>query len=188
MKPELRKISQNVLEFIMEEHKLWLSDPYYAGEKANFRYTDLVGINFGDYDLSTVSFAYADLTNANFYGAILEDANFDYANLTNANFAHANLTSASMVGTILNDTNFRATHTSFISGTRFYSIDNIGTFRGKVTYVPIMDRVFAGCWEGTLEEFLTKGLEMNRSNPLQCENIRMAYRFFLNNQRALSQL
>jgi hypothetical protein len=51
-----------------------------------------------------------------------------------------------------------------------------------------MDRVFAGCWQGNLEEFLMKGLEMNKDNPLQYENIRMAYRFFLNNQRALSQL
>ncbi|WAX23198.1 pentapeptide repeat protein [Staphylococcus phage vB_SauM_VL10] len=57
-----------------------------------------------------------------------------------------------------------------------YSIDNIGTFKGKVTYIPSLDTVFAGCWNGNLEEFLEKGLKMNEGK--EADKIKKAYEFF----------
>ncbi|BBI90293.1 hypothetical protein MRS_176 [Staphylococcus phage MR003] len=100
-------------------------------------------------------------------------ADLSYTILRNANLVDADLRSANLRGAKLSQAS-----TQNIKGLKVYSIDNIGTFNGKVTYIPSLDRVYAGCWVGSLEAFLEKGLEMNEGNNSKLEEIRDAYCFF----------
>ncbi len=106
-----------------------------------------------------------------------EDSNI---NLTNADLRCANLIEVNLSYVILTDTNLSQASLQGIRGLEMYSIDNIGSFKGKVTYLPKYNKVFVGCWEGNLEEFLKKGLEMNERDNKERTNIVLAYQFFKN--------
>lgn len=148
----MKIITQEELNSKIQLHKKWLEyDP--EGEK----------LELNGYDLSSLDLSYYDLRHAN-----LKDTNLYDTNLGNSTLCNCNLE-----GARLSQSNTRS-----IKDIEIYSIDNIGTFKGKVTYLPKYDKVFAGCWNGTLEEFLEKGLEMNKEDYIECELIRMAYNFF----------
>ncbi|QDF14408.1 pentapeptide repeat family protein [Staphylococcus phage PMBT8] len=206
----MKKITQKELDKKLKLHELWLDDntqgvrldlsgldlkrvdleganlQYAILNDANLYFSDLKFANLTDVSLiganltnthlnyailSGVNLAYADLTDAN-----LTDANLNYANLTDANLAYADLTYAN-----LKYANLSGANTTHIRGLKVFSVDNIGTFKGKVTYIPKLDKVFAGCWEGSLEEFLYKGLEMNEDEA-ELQNIKLVYQFFKNNK------
>ncbi|UVD42749.1 pentapeptide repeat family protein [Staphylococcus phage vB_SauM-V1SA22] len=131
--------------------------------RANLSCVDLDDANLEGSVLYGTDLYYADLRKANLTDSRLNEANLEYADLTNTNLTDAKLSQAS---------------TQNIKGLKVYSIDNIGTFNGKVTYIPSLDRVYAGCWIGSLEAFLEKGLEMNEGNNSKLEEIRDAYCFF----------
>ena len=150
----MRTITQEQLKQILNNHESWLRNE--GGECADLRYADL-----SDADLR-----YADLIRADLRYADLSGANLRYADLSGANLRGAKLSDASVQN---------------IYGIKILSIDNIGTFKGKVTFLPSQDKVWAGCWTGTLDEFLVKGREMNAKNEKELRNIELAYEFFKNN-------
>lgn len=94
-----------------------------------------------------------------------------------ANLSGADLSGADLSGANLSGANLRNTSTQSIRGLDVFSVDNIGTFNGKATYIPSENVVFAGCWKGTLDEFLEKGLEVNKDEK-QKQKIQKAYEFF----------
>ena len=100
----------------------------------------------------------ANLRYANLRGADLGDANLRGADLSNANLSQSNLL--------------------HVYGVETFSVDNIGTYRGRATFIPKFNKVFAGCWTGTLEAFKEKGLEMNEGNEKQTRLIELAYEYF----------
>ncbi|QLF86741.1 hypothetical protein BESEP4_00007 [Staphylococcus phage vB_SepM_BE04] len=130
--------------------------------------------NLENIDLNSVN-----LKNANLYGANLDSSYLRCVDFKNASLKNANLDNAHLENCNLEDVNLSQANTRCIEGLEVYSIDNIGTFAGKVTYLPEQDKVFAGCWKGNLEEFLEKGLEMNKDNEKEKRNIFNAYQFFL---------
>lgn len=75
---ELRKITREDLDKILELHKKWLKGEK-ESVKADLSYTDLSGADLSNADLSG-----ANLTDANLSGAKLSGANLRYANLSNA--------------------------------------------------------------------------------------------------------
>ena len=155
---------------------------------SNLRYADLGNTNLFSADLRYTNLGvtylhnsdlrYADLEDANLVESKLMDSNLSYADLRHANLLSANLSNCKLDNTKLSQANINQAY-----GLNMYSIDNIGTFHGKVTYVPSIDTVYAGCWTGTLEQFLEKGLEMNKDNKQETKNIKLAYQFFKNNSK-----
>lgn len=113
-------------------------------------------------NLSGAYLRYADLRYADLRGADISDTHIRYANLR-----YADLGGASTQSTY---------------GQKILSVDNVGTFNGKVTFIPHFNKVFAGCWDGNLEEFLEKGLRMNEHNETQRKNMKLIYEFFRNNK------
>ena len=86
-KKELRKISREKLNDVLEKHKLWLDTDGGDGERADLSYTDLRYV-----DLSC-----ANLSCANLEGANLADADLRYADLFCTDLGGANLSGACLV-------------------------------------------------------------------------------------------
>ncbi|WNM50484.1 hypothetical protein Alsa1_CDS0134 [Staphylococcus phage Alsa_1] len=146
------------------------------GSKLGF--ADLTNSDLGDAKLYNTDLSYAKLRSTNLSFAYLKESNLSFTDLRHAILSCANLTYCTLDNTRLSESN-----TNQVYGIDMYSIDNIGTFDGKVTYVPSIDTVYAGCWSGTLEQFLEKGLEMNKGNKQETKNIKLAYQFFKNNSK-----
>ena len=198
----MRKITQKELDKKVELHQEWLKNKD-KGERLvlieyNLSDLSLVGVDLRHANLMLSNLNHTDLRYSNLASSILVDTDLSYANLNNADLTNAllsesnlnytDLTGANLYNAILNDCSLENTclsqaNTNQIQGVDVYSIDNIGTFHGKVTYVPSIDTVYVGCWTGTLEQFLEKGLEMNKDNKKETKNIKLAYQFFKNNSK-----
>lgn len=103
----------------------------------------------------------ADLSGVEAQGGIFKDANFKVANLNNANFSGADLSHARLFLTRVKETNFLFTDFSATSVTSIedmYSVD-AGTHYGKVTYLPLYNRVVTPYWQGSEEEFIAQFTE-----------------------------
>lgn len=151
----MTKCSQGELSKILDKHVKWLSH-------------NAEGVR-------------ADLSDAKLSGADLRYADLRYADLSGANLSGAKLSDANLSGADLSDADLSGASTQNINGITILSVDNIGSFKGKVTFIPSLNKVFAGCWEGNLEGFLVKGIEMNKANDRELENIKLAYKLFANN-------
>ncbi len=89
---ELKKISQEELNEILEKHQKWLNDEN-GGERADLRNADLRGA-----DLRSAELRGADLRDANLSGADLRSAELRDANLSGADLSGADLSGADLSG------------------------------------------------------------------------------------------
>ena len=91
----MKKITEEELKTILEQHTLWLDSNEKEGKCADLTWADLSGADL----------QYADLTGANLTDAYLFDANLTGANLYRADFTDANLYRANLTGVNLYDAN-----------------------------------------------------------------------------------
>ena len=89
----MKKITEEELKEILEQHKLWLDSNEKEGKCA---------------DLTDADLTWADLTGANLTSADLRGSNLNFANLrradlTSADLSHTNLTSVDLSGAVLTD-------------------------------------------------------------------------------------
>ncbi|ULG73185.1 pentapeptide repeat-containing protein [Macrococcus brunensis] len=168
----MKSYTEAELTEILKLHRMWLSDEE-NGKRADLRRADLRGAN-----LRYANLRYADLRRADLRGANLRYANLRYANLKYANLGDANLGDANLSDANLSDANLSQSNLLHVYGVETFSVDNIGTYRGRATFIPKFNKVFAGCWTGTLEAFKEKGLEMNEGDKKQTKLIEHAYEYF----------
>lgn len=203
----MNKISQEELDKKVNLHRIWLEDKE-GGERlvltesdlsgviltganlgyailtgANLRHTNLSEANLTGANLRHANLRYADLRYSDLSSADLRNANLRYADLSfidlnGTNLTEANLSFTDLGGTNLTEANLNGANTNSSFGAEIYSVDNIGTYKGKATYLPELDIVFAGCWKGTLDGFLEKGLEMNKEDEKEIGKIKATYDFF----------
>jgi hypothetical protein len=148
------------LKAILADHKLWLDTNGKRGERAYleeanlegadlegaylFR-ADLTGANLEGANLRGADLRIADLREADLRGADLEGADLFRANLERANLAGANLRRADLSEANL----IKAQSNQFT----FLAVYGIGTVNRQTLYIPELDRVFCGCFSGTMQEF-----------------------------------
>ena len=135
---EFKKITQQELNEILKQHKLWLESDFVKGERAYLT----------DADLSNADLSNADLTNANLRGSYLRGAD-----LTNANLSNADLSDAGLRGADLTNANLYKTIFSFSQIDNMISMCNVGKNHRQVLYFYKEDRVICGCFDDTLEKF-----------------------------------
>ena len=111
-KKELRKISQEELDMILKNHKLWLVTCGMKGERANLRYTDLRGFNLTKVNLSHAGLTGSDLTAANLCSANLRYANLSGADLYCADLKYADLKYANLSAANLECSNLSCSNLS----------------------------------------------------------------------------
>jgi hypothetical protein len=117
---------------------------------ANLRWANLIDANLGGANLSNANLRWANLSGANLRGADLSDANLSGANLSEANLRWANLREANLTGANLKAANLIGA----VSGKyTFLAVYGIGSTRRQTLYIPELDKVWCGCFVGTIDEF-----------------------------------
>ena len=112
---ERKKITQEELNEILKNHKLWLNSNGKEGERADLSYTDLSYTDLSYTDLSYTDLSYTDLRYANLEGAYLYKADLYKADLYKADLYKANLYKADLRGANLYKADLR--------GANLYSAD-----------------------------------------------------------------
>jgi uncharacterized protein YjbI with pentapeptide repeats len=122
----MSNITKDKLKDIVRSHNVWLKNEE-GGQRADLSYvttsisfsgirhslgsdwSSLRGANFRSSNLKGIDFSHCDLRNCNFAGANLEYANFSYCILKGANFRSANLKNAIFIGAHLERCEFNHT-------------------------------------------------------------------------------
>ena len=113
----------------------------------------------------------ANLSGANLSGAYLSGADLSGADLSGANLRGADLNWADLNGANLSGANLS-------DGVDIISVSGIGTARRMTTYHVQQDKVWCGCFTGTLAEFEEKVEKTHKDNPKHLENYRNAIALF----------
>jgi hypothetical protein len=90
------RLSQNELNKILEDHKVYLSSYGASGVKANLQNVDLSGLDLSYADLRSADLRSADLSYADLRSADLSYADLSYADLRYADLSYADLRSADL--------------------------------------------------------------------------------------------
>jgi hypothetical protein len=133
------------------EKKVNLRDAYLGG--ANLRDANLGGANLGGANLGG-----ANLRGAYLRGANLRGANLGGAYLRGAYLGGAYLGGANLGGAYLGGANLGGAY-------HVISFAGIGSARRNTTYWLEADRVWCGCFSGTLAEFVLQVEETHAENP-----------------------
>jgi uncharacterized protein YjbI with pentapeptide repeats len=192
----MQKVTQQQADEIV---KVWRKDPSEIRyelrstdlRELNLSGTDLRGALLTDSDLSSTNLQDADLRNADLIGCTMFATQLTRANLAKAHLGQANLrraqlyktdlSYANMFYTDLTDANLSTANVTGIQlhfarlqgtiwpiGKQVYSMYGIGTLR-VLHYQPATDTVWAGCWDGSLEQLEGKIPQVARTQQARTE-------------------
>ncbi len=131
-------MEQKELNKILESHKRWLRSE--GGECANLR----------EADLRSARLLWADLTGAN---------------LTEADLRQADLRRANLIGANLREADLRYANFTEASGLSVLCVQvNTSSENRRIAYIPSLNIVTAGCFQGTFEEFEKRVEEQHKDN------------------------
>ena len=153
------------LKIILDKHLKWLKNEG-GGERANFRSADLTSADLTSADLTSADLTSADLTSADLTSADLRYADLRYADLrsadlTSADLRYADLRSADLTSADLTSADLRYANLD----KRYIVISCIGSRRDSTTYCFDDDKIWCGCFTGTIDEFESKVNETHKNNP-----------------------
>lgn len=160
----MKTVNQKDMAILCSLHYEWLDSNGKSGERLDLRNRKLENITLINKNLEEASFR-----GCIFKHCRIEDNNFEYTDLSSTLF----LEDCEISGNAFIESNI-----TNLEGIELYSVDNIGTYWGKATYNVTEDTVFAGCWKGSLEDFLKIGLDRNKGNMVECNKIQKTYEFF----------
>ena len=103
----MKKITEEELKTILEQHKLWLDSNKKEGKRADLTDAKLYGADLSGANLTRANLAYANLTDANLTRANLSGADLIGAHLYVAYLSGADLYGAILIGTNLTGANLR---------------------------------------------------------------------------------
>ena len=169
-------MEQKELNEILQLHERWLQSK--GGKYADLTGANLREANLTEADLRWVDLIGANLTEANLYEANLREANLTEANLTEADLRRADLTGADLRGANLHGANLRWANFMNVIGLSVLSVQvNTSCENRKITYIPSLDVVTAGCFQGTFEEFEKRVEEEHKDNPFVLSRYRRVIAF-----------
>ena len=104
----MKKITEEELKTILEQHKLWLDSNETEGKRAilygaDLTSADLTGANLTGANLYRADLTYSNLRRANLTGADLSRANLTGADLSRADLTGSDLRRANLTDTILDE-------------------------------------------------------------------------------------
>ena len=173
------------LNEILKAHMEWLED------NTQCKRADLSGANLNGVDLRNVNLSWGNLSEINLCGAKLSKTNLYNANLIRSNLVgidlfeadlrgadligadlsgaelgHANLNEADIRGANLENVNLRGANLNKIkSDVKFIQIGCIGSRNGTTIYCFEMDKIWCGCFKGTLDGFENRVEITHKYNP-----------------------
>jgi hypothetical protein len=151
---------QEQLKEIIESHGRWVIDNS-KGERADLRYADLRYANLRSANLSYANLSSADLRYADLRSADLSSADLRSADLRSANLSYANLSSADLRSADLRSADLSSANID----KKYIQVSCIGSRSGMTTYCYEDDKVWCGCFTGTMAEFKAKVEQTHAENP-----------------------
>jgi len=174
-------MTQEQLNQILTDHKEWLNDNL-KGKRADLvgadlRNLNLYGANLYGADLRNADLRNADLRNLNLYGANLYGADLHGADLRNADLSYANLRRADLFYADLLGADLCEAHLCEVKSNNltFLAIYGIGSANRQTLYIPEIDVVFCGCFNGTMEEFKLQVANNAKDTHLEAYNNAIQY-------------
>ena len=144
---------------------------------ANLRYADLRSADLHSADLHSADLRYANLSSAN-----LRSADLSSAYLHSANLRYAYLHSADLSYADLRSVNLSYVNLSYAkTDKRYIQISCIGSEKRMTTYCFENDKIWCGCFTGTLKDFEKQGQKTHKHN----ENHLKEYIGFINYLKSL---
>jgi len=161
-------------------------------QKADLSSADLRSANLSSANLSSADLSYADLRSADLRSADLRSANLSSANLRSADLrsadlrsadlSSADLRSADLSSADLSSANLRSADLSYaVTDKRYIQIACIGSAKRMTTYCFEDDKIWCGCFTGTLDEFEAKVISTHSANDQYLKE----YMGFINYLRSL---
>jgi hypothetical protein len=129
----------------------------------------------GEPDGERADLSRANLSRANLSEANLSRANLSGADLSGANLLEANLSGANLLGADLSGANLLGANTG---ENKFVSVSGIGSARRMTTYCVHMDKIWCGCFTGTMAEFEEAIEKTHKNNADHLAHYRAAVVFF----------
>lgn len=164
-------MEQKELNKILESHKRWLRSE--GGECANLREADLRSARLLWADLTGANLTEADLCQAD-----LRRANLCRANLCRADLCRADLIGANLIGANLREADLRYANFTEASGLSVLCVQvNTSSENRRIAYIPSLNIVTAGCFQGTFEEFEKRVEEEHKYNPFVLSRYRRVIAF-----------
>lgn len=169
-------MKQKELDEILESHKRWLQNE--GGERAILCNADLRGADLCGADLRNARLLWADLTGANLTGANLTEADLRDANLRDANLTEAKLCWTDLYEAGLRGADLRYANFADVISLSVLSVQvNTSCENRKITYIPSLNIVTAGCFQGTFEEFEKRVGKEHKNNPFVLSRYRRVIAF-----------
>ena len=120
----------------------------------------------------------ADLYEANLRGANLTEADLRKANLTEADLRWTNLRGANLRGASLRGANLRWADFMNVIGLSVLLIQvNTSSENRQIAYIPSLEVVTAGCFQGTFEEIEKRVKEEHEDDPFLLSRYRRVIAF-----------
>ena len=152
------KMTQEQLNKILQQHKLWLDTKGEEGKRANLMGADLRYTNLRNANLIGADLRFANLRGANLVHADLRDANLEVADLEGVDLTGVDLSGADLRGADLRGTNLTGAN---LEGTNLTDADleDTGVYffigpKHKAVYNSKDDKLFIGCQVHSLEHWL----------------------------------
>jgi hypothetical protein len=161
MKHEIKhKITGNVL-FSLKTNSLKMCVETAINEKADLSFANLRSANLSSANLSSANLSGADLSFADLSSANLSSANLSGANLRRADLSFADLSSANLSSANLRSANLSGATTD----KRYIQTSCIGFRKATTIYCFDDDKIWCGCFAGTLYEFEKQVNKTHKDNP-----------------------
>lgn len=164
----MKKISQEELKNILDDHKLWLDVSKQGGKRADLSNTDLSHVDLSYKNLFNANLSNADLSNADLSNADLSSVDLSYANLSNADLAYADLSYANLSCTNLSDANL-------FNVTLFYAdLFNANLHKADLSHANLckVDLSYADLSDANLIEVINKNIEGEEIIAVQVTTLR----------------
>jgi uncharacterized protein YjbI with pentapeptide repeats len=136
---------------------------------ANLDGASLIGASLDGASLNGARLNGASLNGASLIGASLIGANLDRASLVGASLDGANLNGASLDGASLDGARLDK---------KYVQVSRIGSAKRMTTYCVDDDKIWCGCFTGTLAEFKAKIEATHENNPVYLAEYTAAVEFF----------
>jgi hypothetical protein len=120
----------------------------------DLRYSDFSGSNFSGSNFRGSDLRYSDLSGSNFSGSDLSGSDLSGSDLRYSDFSGSNFRGSDLKFSDLRYSDLRYSDLRYSSLNHYYI--SAGTRNDSALWIPELNKIYAGCFIGTLIEFVNK--------------------------------
>lgn len=138
---------------------------------------DLSSINFYNLKIK-MNLKHFNFSGSDFRGSYFSGSNFSGSNFSGSDFRDSNFRDSNFSGSYFRRSNFSDSDFSHVKGIKVISICGIGSEKRKTLYFWKMDKIFCGCFSGTLKQFKIQISETYKEDDFYYKQYQIAVEYF----------